>query len=80
MKDKSEEELNEYERQRDEIRKVNNGYLKLFEKFLSGLSAKTICRHMDNADFYLNDYLLLHEPLSMEEGLSRILVLQDKLV
>ena len=72
MRDKLEEELNEYERQCDEIRKVNNGYLKLFEKSLSGLSAKTIRRHMDNADFYLNDYLLLHEPLPMENGLSRI--------
>lgn len=72
MKDKLDEELNEYERQCDEIRKVNNGYLKWFEESMSGLSAKTIRKHMDNANFYLNNYLLLHEPLPMEEGLSRI--------
>lgn len=72
MKDKSEEELNEYERKCDEIRQVNNGYLKLFEESMSGLSAKITRRHMENADFYLNDYLLLHEPLPMEEGLGRI--------
>ena len=29
-----------------------------------------IRRHLNNADFFINGYLLLYEPLTMEEGLT----------
>lgn len=67
-----EDTLETYEKRCEEIRNTNNEYLKLFEEDMSGLSAKTIRRHLNNADFFINDYLLLYEPLTIEEGLSRV--------
>ena len=64
--------LEEYEKKCEEIRRTNNEYLKMFEEDMNGLSAKTIRRHLNNADFFINGYLLLYEPLTMEEGLSRV--------
>lgn len=64
--------LEEYEKKCEEIRRTNNEYLKMFEEDMSGLSAKTIRRHLNNADFFINGYLLLYEPLTIEEGLSRV--------
>lgn len=64
--------LEEYEKKCEEIRRTNNEYLKMFEEDMNGLSAKTIRRHLSNADFFINGYLLLYEPLTMEEGLSRV--------
>lgn len=46
--------------------------LRIFEADMCDLSEKMIRKHLDNAGFYINDYLLLHEPLTMEKGLSRI--------
>ena len=64
--------LEEYEKKCEEIRRTNNEYLKMFEEDMSGLSVKTIRRHLNNADFFINGYLLLYEPLTIEEGLSRV--------
>lgn len=64
--------LEEYEKKCEEIRRTNDEYLKMFEKYMSGLSAKTIRRHLNNADFFINGYLLLYEPLTIEEGLSGV--------
>ena len=52
------------------IRKENDEFLDLFEKdlFASGLSEKTVYRHLRNADFYLNTFLLREGPLSMTDG------------
>ena len=44
--------LEEYEKKCEEIRRTNDEYLKMFEKYMSGLSAKTIRRHLNNADFF----------------------------
>lgn len=67
-----EDTLETYEKRCEEIRKTNNEYLKLFEEDMGGLSAKTVRRHLNNADFFINGYLLLYEPLTIEEGLSRV--------
>ena len=62
----------EYEKQCNKIRKDNEEYLSLFEEDLnkSGLMEKTIRRHLNNVDFYLNEFLLREEPLPMERGMS----------
>ena len=36
----------------------------------SGLSQKTIRKHLNNVNFYINVYLLRVEPLEMETGCS----------
>ena len=59
-----EDTLETYEKKCEEIRRTNNEYLKMFEEDMSGLSAKTIRRHLNNADFFINGYLLLNEPLT----------------
>ncbi len=63
-----------YEAQCKLIRKKNKEYLKLFESDLkkSGLKEKTISQHLGNADFYINDFLLYYEALTMENGIEEI--------
>ena len=50
------------------IQKKNEEYLNLFEMDLinSGLTEKTVNRHLRNVDFYINTYLLREEPRDME--------------
>ncbi|MDI9476890.1 MAG: hypothetical protein WBJ17_01895 [Natronincolaceae bacterium] len=57
----------EYEKKCDEIRMKNADYLDGFREdlFNAGLKEKTINRHCQNADFYINTYLLKEEPLEM---------------
>lgn len=56
------------------ILQQNSSYLNLFEADLHGLAHKTIKRHLQNMDFFLNTYLLFDEahPLNMEEGVNSI--------
>ncbi|NLB22497.1 MAG: recombinase [Clostridium sp.] len=56
----------------DEIRVRNGVFLEEFKKDLekAGLVKKTITRHINNIDLYINDYLLREEPLEMREGTS----------
>ena len=63
-----------YEQKCAEIRKVNSELLEIFEKDLinAGLQAKTISRHLSNVDFYINDFLLYSDTLSMENGIFEI--------
>ena len=69
--------LEEFEKKCDEIRSTNQELLRLFEADMRGLSEKTIRRHLDNADFYINGYLLLHDPLTMEKGLNSVSIFLD---
>lgn len=64
----------EYERECDKIRQTNEELLTLFEEELqdSGLSAKTVRRHLSNAEFYINEYLLREEPRPMEDGITEL--------
>ncbi|NMB95225.1 MAG: recombinase [Clostridiaceae bacterium] len=60
----------EYEKKCNEIRMRNEAYLDEFWEDLSnaGLKEKTINRHCQNVDFYINVYLLREEPLEMISG------------
>jgi hypothetical protein len=60
----------EYEMQCKQQREKNNSYLGIFEKDLmeSGLTHKTISKHVSNVDFYINEYLLREDPFEMQEG------------
>ena len=66
------DEMTEEEREIecDKIRAINKPLLQMFEKYLeeSNLSKKTIKKHVDNADFYINDFLLHDELTPMEDG------------
>lgn len=60
----------EYEKKCEEIRERNEDYLEEFWEDLvsAGLKEKTIKRHYQNVDFYINTYLLREEPLEMMHG------------
>jgi len=62
----------EYERKCDEVRKVNAGYLDIFEHDLQGLAPRTIEKHLNNVEFYLNEFLLYYDILTMQQGTSQI--------
>lgn len=60
----------EYEKLCEQIKKDNEEHLEIFQSELekSGLSEKTIRKHVNNADFYINEFLLYEEPVPMKEG------------
>lgn len=62
----------EFECQKQEQR--NESFLELFEEDLlsAGLNKNTVRKHLFNADFYINTYLLREEPLNMEQGCTKI--------
>lgn len=57
-------------KQCDEICEINTKYIEEFVDELSkkGFVEKTIKNHYFNVDFYLNDFLLREEALTMENG------------
>jgi len=59
-----------YETECKKIREENDEYLDLFEMDLrnSGLTEKTVYRHLRNVDFYINTFLLREEPRPMSDG------------
>lgn len=63
----------EYEKECERIREVNEGYLEIFaEDMSSKLKPATISRHLRNIDMYINIFLLHEEPMQMEEGVFHI--------
>lgn len=60
----------EYEEQVRINEKKNEQYLQEFSKYLEndGLSAKTINKHVNNVEFYINTYLNAYEPTDMKDG------------
>lgn len=63
-------DFEKFEKQCDEIREINAKYIEEFVDELSkkGFVDKTIKRHYENVDFYLNTYLLREDALTMENG------------
>jgi len=63
----------EYEKQCERIRQENAKLLDGFAEWLAarGLSEKTIRRHRENMDFYLNHFLLYEDAERPEEGVHR---------
>ncbi len=62
----------EYGEKCDKIREENKRYLEVFLEDINGLSDKTVNAHLGNADFYINDYLLSEEALTMDQGIFNI--------
>ena len=60
------------------IRAKNREYLELFKQDLieNGLKDSTIRRHLSNVNFYINDFLLYEEPLTMEACMEKIAFLR----
>jgi len=59
-----------YENECAAIREINELHLSGFEIWMknSGLSAKTIERHLSNVDFYINDYLCYYDARDVQHG------------
>ncbi|MGX8833614.1 hypothetical protein ACWG0P_05310 [Amedibacillus sp. YH-ame6] len=62
--------MSDYEAAVTLIKKQNEQYLKEFKAFLKSKDFvdKTVCKHVDNVDFYINDYLCYYEPQNMSCG------------
>lgn len=68
----SKEEQEVYEKKYKQIEEENKAYLKRYEVSLQDLSEKTIRRHLANADLFLNDFLLEHQMMDMQEGIHEV--------
>lgn len=62
----------EYEKKCQEIRGINDEILELFASDLENLSPKTVRKHVNNVDFYINDYLLYEDALTFDYGTGSI--------
>lgn len=60
----------DYDLKTDKNIKRNENFIKLFEKSLKEekLSERTINKHLDNIDLFINDYLNHYDTYKMEEG------------
>ena len=58
----------------DTNKKRNKKFLKMFEKWLNEqkLVEKTIRKHINNIDLYINDYLNYYETIKMEDGVRKV--------
>lgn len=68
--DASIDDYDVYERECERIRAQNKGFLEMFENDMRahGLAESTIRRHLDNVDFYINEYLLYYDAHEVEFG------------
>ena len=64
----------DYELKIEQNRKRNEKFIKEFESWLTekGLVKKTIRKHLNNADLYINDYLNYYDVEKMEDGIYSI--------
>lgn len=63
-----------YEADCKRIRKENKTLLKGFEDYLKkkNLSQKTIGKHVENIDFFINEFLLYEEAISPADGVGEV--------
>lgn len=63
-----------YEQNLEKNNKRNEGFLEIFEDWLNDvkLAKKTIRKHLNNADLYINNYLNYYEVTKMEDGISMV--------
>lgn len=68
------DDYEKYEQECKIIRKENERLLMEFAEWLqsSGLSTKTIEKHVSNVDFYVNDYLLYDDAIEAKDGANFI--------
>jgi len=64
----------DYEEKVEENRKRNEKYIKEFENWLKEkcLVDKTIRKHLNNVDLYINDYLNYYEITKVEAGIGKV--------
>lgn len=64
----------DYDKKVEENRKRNEKYIKEFEKWLNekGLVKKTIRKHLNNVDLYINDYLNYYDITKVEDGMGSV--------
>ena len=63
-----------YEEEANKIRNENKNHLQKFEQWLrnTGITAKTVKKHIDNVDFYINEFLLYYDADDYKTGCYRI--------
>ena len=68
------DDYEQYEVDCEKIRKINDKLLKDFEAWLkaSKLKEKTISNHIENVDFYINEFLLYEDAVEAKDGASDI--------
>ena len=69
--------MDEYERYEIECEKIRASNKKLLDDFASwlqdaNLTASTIKKHIDNVDFFINEYLLYEDATAPEDGIYDI--------
>ena len=66
--------MEDYDKKLEESRKRNEKFIKEFETWLNqkGLVAKTIKKHINNVDLYINNYLNYYDFVKMEEGINSV--------
>lgn len=64
----------DYDKKIEENRKRNEKYINEFEKWLNekGLVMKTIKKHLNNVNLYINDYLNYYDVTKVEKGMEEI--------
>lgn len=64
----------DYDEKVEENEKRNKKYINEFENWLTekGLAAKTIKKHLNNVDLYINLYLNYYDITKAEEGMNQI--------
>jgi len=68
------DDYGKYEENCKAIKEFNERLLKDFEAWLkaSGLSEKTIDKHVSNIDFYINEYLLYEDATEAKDGVAAV--------
>lgn len=64
----------DYDEKVEENEKRNEKYINEFENWLTekGLATKTIKKHLNNVDLYINSYLNYYDITKAEEGMNQI--------
>ena len=67
-------EMNDVDRVMSNMQSQNKKILDDFEEYLknAGLTSKTISKHLDNIEFFINHYLLYDEFVSPDKGYDRL--------
>ena len=66
--------MEDYELELEENNKRNKKFIKNFEKWLNAqnLGKKTIRKHVNNIDLFINDYVNYYEVTKMEDGIGKV--------
>jgi len=69
--------MDQYEQHQIECKKIKTSNKELLNDFAewlrdSNLAARTIDRHIDNIDFYINEYLLYEDAVTAEDGIAAV--------